>query len=147
MIPSTWPSKYFTVGETLHSSIATRKGINNEPDDPVIWGHIIKAAYFMDDVRSILDVPVHVDSWYRNPEVNKLVGGVSTSAHLSGYAIDFVAPRFGDPSEIFQYLCNQEGLVYDQLILEFNSWVHISFAPAMRKQKLVYDGKRYKEIK
>jgi hypothetical protein len=82
---------------------------------------------------------MHIDSGYRCAELNKIVRGVPTSAHLSGYAADFVCPQFGSPLAIVQKLAqfakqtpsHQTSFAFDQVIQE-GTWVHISFAPAMR---------------
>jgi putative chitinase len=71
--------------------------------------------------------------------VNEAVGGAATSAHVFGYAVDFNCHRFGTPLEVAKRL--EKVLNYDQLIHEFNSWVHISFDPKTRNQELTVDRK------
>lgn len=143
---SAWPSKYFTEEETTRSAIAVRKGIENLPVSILTQSNIVNAAHALDYVRDLLGTPILVDSWYRSPEVNTLVGGAPNSAHLSGWAIDFISPKFGTPADIFQFLTKLQELKFDQLILEFNHWVHISFDPRNRQHKLVYNGKSYREV-
>lgn len=45
----------------------------------------------MELVRTILQRPIVVTSWFRSPKLNAAVGGVETSAHLKGLAVDFHA--------------------------------------------------------
>jgi hypothetical protein len=60
--------------------------------------------------------------------------------------MDFVCPTFGSPADIVKQT-RDSALNYDQLILEFfnpvtkRGWVHISCAPAMRRQTLIIDAK------
>jgi len=44
-------------------------------------------------LRSIVDQPLVIYSAYRDPEHNKLVGGVPNSYHTKGKAFDIKAPR------------------------------------------------------
>lgn len=139
-----WTSKYFTYKEATLSQVAVRKGIDNTPAREV-ENNMIFTAFKLDQVREFLGSAVRVSSWYRSPLLNTAVGGAMTSGHLQGYCVDFTCPAYGEPAEIFQAL-KESGIVYDQLILEFNSWVHISFDPRMRRENLVYNGKYYRKV-
>jgi hypothetical protein len=55
------------------------------------------------------------------------VGGVPHSQHVQGLAADFVCKGFGTPYQVAAALANS-ALVFDQLILEFGRWVHVSVA-------------------
>lgn len=88
----------------------------------------------MDKVRALLGFPVHVDSWLRVPLLNEAVGGAIDSAHISGFAIDFICPQFGTPQQIAQAIISSD-IQFDMLILEGN-WCHISFSPQMRRATL-----------
>ena len=46
-------------------------------------------------------------------------------------AADFTCEPFGSPLEIAAAI-RSSGITFDQCILEFNRWVHISFAPESR---------------
>ena len=69
------------------------------------------------------------------------------SAHIDGYAADFVCPSFGTPADIARAIV-ASGLVFDQCIQE-GTWVHISFDPRARQQALTATfgagGARYSE--
>jgi hypothetical protein len=60
------------------------------PESPAIANNILKSAKVLENIRSDYnDRPVKVNSWYRDPETNRRIGGASQSQHLSGGAIDF----------------------------------------------------------
>jgi putative chitinase len=92
------------------------------------------AAVQLEKVRALLNNPIHIDSWFRSEALNKAIGGVGKSAHMDGWAIDFVCSAFGDPKKIAQTI-SKSSIKFDQCILE-GSWVHISFDPKMRGQVL-----------
>lgn len=124
-------SEHFTLEELVFSQTAVRKGINNDPSEAV-KRNLQTLANNLERVRAILLSPLHISSGYRSFELNKAVGGSTKSAHMDGYAADFTAPAFGDPQAIVRQL-QRTGIKCDQCIME-GTWVHISFAPAMRNQ-------------
>lgn len=123
----------FTLEELIFSQTATRKGINNEPSNK-IKENLKTLAINLEKVRAILLSPIHISSGYRCSDLNVAIGGSETSAHMDGFAADFTSPRFGSPETIVRTL-KRHGLKCDQCIME-GTWVHISFAPAMRNQFL-----------
>jgi hypothetical protein len=126
-------SPHFTLEEATFSQTAARKGITNMPDDDTVKNMKI-AADKMEEVRATLGVPVHVNSWYRSPELNAAVGGSTKSAHTTGFAIDFIAPQYGSPQDVCKAIV-KAGIGFDQIIFE-GTWVHISFAPTQRNKVL-----------
>ena len=69
---------------------ATRDGSRIPDSRNVVYG-IIRVARVMEEVRALLgDRPISVNSWYRDPDTNRAVGGATYSRHMSGDAIDFV---------------------------------------------------------
>jgi zinc D-Ala-D-Ala carboxypeptidase len=134
-------SEHFSLAEATASQTATRLGINNDPP-PAILDNMQRAAKNMEHVRALLGCPILVSSWYRCLRLNRAVGSGDTSAHVQGWAIDFIAPRFGTPRDIALAVV-KSGIAFDQLILEGvtkekpnGAWVHISFDPKTRKQTL-----------
>lgn len=82
-----------------------------------------RLAEFLEEVRSLLNKPIIIDSGFRSPEVNQAVGSTSVSQHLRGCAADFRVPGM-TPSEVVKAIHGSD-LPFDQLILEL-TWTHIS---------------------
>lgn len=139
-------SAHFSLKEAIESSKAKSLGLDNIPDS-VSLETMKFTALRMEAVRQLLgNEPIKINSWFRGPEVNKAVGGVSNSQHAKGEAVDFTAPFFGTPLEVCQLLeKHKDVLQYDQLIYE-QTWVHISFVKSNpRGNELTFLGKgKYK---
>jgi hypothetical protein len=128
-------SEHFTLAEAIRSETAKRRGIGNMPP-PDILENMKIAADGMEQVREEAgNRPVIVSSWYRSLALNRAIGGSKTSDHTRGWAIDFTIPSFGSPFDVADMI-ERSDIRYDQLILEKNRWVHISFSPKMRLQTL-----------
>lgn len=129
----------FTLSEFTTSQTAARANISNDPT-PQVLKALTNTATQLELVRTLLGTAVLISSGYRSPAVNKAVGGAGSSQHLTGEAADFTAPRFGTPREIVAKI-KASNIDYDQLILEFDRWVHISFKQSTnRKQALIIDN-------
>lgn len=127
-------SEHFSLAEATYSATAIRLGIDNMPSTLQLQNMKV-AANHLEFVRSLLGFPMHVDSWIRLPAVNIAVGGAAVSAHMDGWAIDFLCPEFGNPLAVCKAIVTA-GIKFDQIIHEYGEWTHISFAPAMRGQML-----------
>lgn len=125
---------HFSYAELTHSNYATRHGINNIPS-PAIKQNLLTLAKTLEKVRDVLGHPMTITSGYRNPELNRGIGGAIKSAHLQGYAADFICWGFGSPSQIVR-AAKKAGIKYDQIITE-GKWVHISIDPRMRGSTLI----------
>lgn len=140
-------SANFSLDELIFSDYATRNNIKNIPSPQVIE-NLKKLSETLELVRSFLgNLPITINSGYRNTELNRALKGAATSAHLSGFAADFTCRKYGTPLQIVKAL-KSSGIKYDQLIEE-GTWVHISIDPRMRQQTLsaVFGNKTtYKEF-
>src|SRR5690625_5125656 len=65
---------HFTIDEATRSNTASSLGISNEPDEAE-FDALRDTANRMEAVRALLKAPILVRSWFRNPEVNRAVGG------------------------------------------------------------------------
>ena len=139
-------STHFTYEELTHSDWAARAGILNEPG-PVELENLKRLAATMEIVRYALGCPIIVTSGYRCPEVNRHVGGASTSMHVQGLACDFIAPAFGTPYQVAMHLQEVPSLRFDQLIHEFGRWVHVGLAVTGKEPRLqtlsIFNAGRY----
>lgn len=125
-------STNFTLAEAIASDTAKRIGNSNTPTEAHL-ANLKIAASFLEQVRSLFNLPVLPTSWYRNPVVNKSVGGVPTSHHALGWAIDFRVQGLSG-LEVAKRIRDSD-IKFDQLIYyEPTGIVHISFHPQMRRQ-------------
>ena len=129
-------SPHFTLSEFTRSQTATRAGLDNQPASPAVIANLRRTAALLERVRTLLgDRVIIVDSGYRSPQVNGMVGGTGKSAHCDGRAVDFICPAFGTPKNICAAIL-ESGLVFDQLIFE-GTWVHLAVSPARPDQSPV----------
>ena len=124
-------TEHFTLDEFTRSTTANRLKIDNSVPADLIPNIKLTAAK-LELVRKALDKPIIITSGYRCPALNARVGGVATSAHTKGLAVDFHS-SFGTPKEICQRLIDA-GVEFDKLIQEHNQWVHIGFSPSKNRQ-------------
>ena len=127
-------TEHFTLEEATYSETAARLGIDNQPNAQQLE-NMKKAAQGMEEVRALLGKSIHINSWIRLPAVNEAVGGSKVSSHMDGWAVDFTCKDFGTPLMVAKAIADA-GIKFDQLIHEYATWTHISFAPEMRMQKL-----------
>lgn len=133
-------SPHFTLAEFTVSDTAARKGIDNTPPDSVLPA-LRKTAQGLEAVRVRLGMaPITITSGFRCLALNRAIGSKDSSQHPLGQAADFICPRFGAPREIVAAL-RDSGIAFDQLIVEFERWVHISFADKPRRMVLEIDAK------
>lgn len=142
-------SEHFTLKEATFSRTAEDRKIENIPDAEQLERMKFTAAK-MELVRELLgNNPIKINSWFRGPELNRAVGGVPTSQHARGEAVDFTSAWFGSARDICLFLQKKKGILeYDQLILE-PAWVHISFTltnPRMNELTFLGQGRYVKGI-
>ena len=92
-------------------------------------------------MRAIFNRPIIITSGYRSPALNEAVGGVKNSAHVAGRAADFIIPGVGSPLHIATRISKYPAIAFDQLINEYDSWVHFGIEAETdrpRQQMLTY---------
>lgn len=124
--------KNFKLSEFFVSSTADKNGIKNEPSldekATVVRNINLLVDNVLDPVRDAVHTPIIITSGYRSPQVNKLVGGVNNSQHMSGYAADFHVMGFTHSMmyQVFLYVFNT--LEFDQLIYyRSKNIIHVSY--------------------
>ena len=132
-------SRFFTLEQLIFSETAADRGIDNRPDAAAM-NNLRRLAAGLDEVQMLLGLPLQITSGYRCPQLNQAVGGVAHSQHCQGLAADFDCPKYGSPLEVARAIA-ESAIEFDQCILEFGRWVHLSFAPEPRRRVLsIYDS-------
>lgn len=116
-----------TMAQLLHSDTAVKHGIDNQPP-AAHQANLQRLSAALHAIQTLLHRPLAITSAYRNPNVNRLVGGVPASKHALGLAADFVCPAFGTPLEVARTIA-ASSIAFDQLIHEYGRWVHFGLAP------------------
>lgn len=117
-------SENFTLEEFTRSDKAKELGITNEPGEKELSALRVLVSRTIQPLRDKLGVPIHVNSGYRCPELNKAVGGVPTSQHQKGEAADLSID--GKASDILEALENNN-IPFDQAILyRKQNFLHVS---------------------
>lgn len=133
-------TRHFSLDEFTTSQTAARLGIDNKPN-PQALANLIRTASLLEQVRALFGKPVRISSGYRCDAVNAHIGGAKTSQHVVGCAADFTVQGVALKDVMGAIIAND--LPYDQLIHEFNSWIHISVPTSSigepRKQALIID--------
>jgi len=131
-------SKNFALSEITHSNTAKRLGIENEPTEK----HLQNMQHLVDDLlQPLRDAvgPIRISSGYRNPSLNRAIGGSRSSQHCKGEALDLQFWEMGKMNNkvIYDWIL-KSGLEFDQMINEFDfAWIHISLkAEGNRRQIL-----------
>ena len=124
-------SKHISYKEGVYSITATRRGIDNVPNDEQLANMELIAEKVFEPLRKYVGGPIKINSFFRCPKLNKAIGGSKTSQHCKGLAID-IDDTFGvvANSDMYNYIKNN--LDFDQLIWEFGdddnpNWVHVSY--------------------
>jgi len=118
-------SQFFTFEEMCESQYAIRNGIYNYPSDDQ---HIVNmenlTRVLLDPIRVMANSPIYISSGYRQPIVNKNVGGGDTSLHLFGMAADIKSYEFS-VRELFQLILAIKYLRFHEIVFEYGSWIHV----------------------
>lgn len=84
--------KYFSLEELLHSDMALSRKYANNPSWEVVKRLSELCELVLDPVREEWGDLIFVTSGYREPILNRAVGGSETSDHMTGEAVD-IRPR------------------------------------------------------
>ena len=136
-------SEHFTLGELTK----TKTGIENVPNEEQV-DNLRRVCRWLEQLRRRWnnlygegDDPIIINSGFRSPEVNKAVGGVSTSNHLKGCAVDI---RCIGMEQALRYAAilldisdlNKED--FDELLIEQKRnviWIHFAVRPTGNRRR------------
>ena len=124
-------SAHISYKEGVRSNTATRKGIDNTPNNEQLDCMEKIADEVFEPLRAYVGGPIKINSFFRCPELNKAIGGSSKSQHCKGQAID-IDDTFGRMTNAEMYHFIKKHLDFDQMIWEFGNddnpdWVHVSY--------------------
>ena len=142
-------SEHISYKEGVYSITATRLGINNTPEDDQLHFMEIIAEKVFEPLRDWVGGPIKINSFYRCPELNKAIGGSTTSQHCKGQAMD-IDDTLGRATNAEMFHWIKENLNFDQMIWEFGDddnpdWIHISYVSEEKNRNRCL--KAYKENK
>ena len=124
-------SDHISYREAVKSNTATRRGIDNIPNDDQLDSMETLAEEVFEPLREYVGGPIKINSFFRCPELNKAIGGSYTSQHCKGQAID-IDDTYGKMTNAEMYHWIKDNLDFDQMIWEFGdddnpAWIHVSY--------------------
>ena len=140
-------SEHFKLAELCKTSVRTADG--NIPSHVHIK-NLKRVCSWLEMLRSEWnnrygdgDDPIIINSGYRSVQVNKAVGGVATSNHLTGCAVDI---RVLGMEQLLRYavilldISDESQEDFDELLLERNAkgtyWLHFAVRPEGNRRKI-----------
>ena len=136
-------SEHFSLAELCK----TNTGIENVPSEAQVenlkrvcrWLERLRKRW--NDKYGDGDDPIIINSGFRSPEVNKAVGGVPTSNHLTGCAVDIrcigmeQALRY---AAILLDISDMSREDFDELLIEQKRsviWIHFAVKPSCNRRR------------
>lgn len=131
-------TEHFYLHEFLASEMAARLGQEVKPTPQEILNITRLCRELLEPLRVKLGRGIVITSGLRPLWLNLAIGGSATSAHMHGLAADIKV--MGMKPEIFcrwlQQNAEAEDWHFDQCILEFGQWTHLSIADKPRMEYL-----------
>jgi len=138
-------STHFSLKELTKSQVATRLGLDNEPDEMAVESLIKLCQEILEPCRKHFGIPFSPSSGFRSVDLCTAIGSSPSSQHAYGEAADFEIPTVSnyDLADWISRHCD-----FDQLILEHyvegdpnSGWVHCSISSMGegRREVLTYD--------
>ena len=145
-------SEHFTLGEFTKSN--SHPEIYNIPSHEAI-ANLKRLTKWLEVLRMRAGTPIRINSGYRSPQLNKKIGGVPTSNHLTGCAADI---RVENMEQLIRYAAiildyaDESKQEFDELLIERRSasplgssknrygavWVHFAVRPSNNRRKVMF---------
>ena len=133
-------SEHFTLGELCKTSA---KGVDNTPSHAAVLNLKNLCENWLEPLREKSGGPVLINSGFRSEAVNKAIGGVKGSNHLTGCAVDI---RVTGLEQAIRYACilldisEESKRDYDELLIERSPkgtyWLHFAVRPKDNRRKV-----------
>ena len=133
-------SEHFKLGEFTKSN--SHPEVYNIPSHEAI-ANLKRVCGWLEILRSRAGRPILINSGYRSPQLNKKIGGVPTSNHLTGCAVDI---RVKDMEQLIRYAAilleyaDESKQDFDELLIEKNRygaiWLHFAVRPKDNRHRV-----------
>ena len=143
-------SPHFTLGEFTKSN--SHPEVYNIPSHEAI-ANLTNLCGWLEVLRSRAGAPIIINSGYRSPQLNRKIGGVPNSNHLTGCAVDI---RVENMEQLIRYaailldISNETHQDFDELLIEKRSasplgssknrygaiWLHFAVRPSNNRRKV-----------
>ena len=134
-------SPHFTLGEMTTSN---HKEVYNIPSHEAI-ANLKRLCGWLEVLRERYGEPIHINSGYRSPQLNRKIGGAATSNHLTGCAVDI---RVAGMEQALRYATilldysDESKQEFDELLIEKNRygaiWVHFAVRASGNRRKICF---------
>ena len=122
--------KYFSFEEFERSDTARRFAIDNRIPDKLKNNVAALVDNVLDPLREAWGKPITVTSGYRCADLNRKVGGVTTSMHLTGQAADITTGNVTDNRKLYQLLLDMKLPFFELIGQKYGfKWLHVSYNP------------------
>ena len=135
-------SEHFTLGELTKSG--SHPEVYNIPSHEAI-ANLTNLSKWLEVLRERAGTPIRINSGYRSPQLNKRIGGVPTSNHLTGCAVDI---RVENMEQLLRYavilldISRDWHQDFDELLIEKNRygaiWLHFAVRPKDNRRKVCF---------
>jgi len=143
-------SEHFTLGEFTRSG--SHPEVYNIPSHEAI-ANLKRLCVWLEELRARYNAPIRINSGYRSPQLNRAIGGVSNSNHLTGCAVDI---RVENMEQLIRYAvilldyADESKQEFDELLIERRSasplgssknrygaiWLHFAVRPSHNRRKV-----------
>ena len=132
-------SEHFTLGEMTKTSV---KGVDNTPNHAAVLNLKNLCENWLEPLRQAQG-PIIINSGFRSEAVNKAIGGVKGSNHLTGCAVDIhvsgIEQAIRDAAILLD-ISDERKENFDELLIERSPkgtyWIHFAVRPSGNRRKL-----------
>ena len=135
-------SEHFTLGEMTKSG--SHPEVYNIPSHEAI-ANMKRLCQWLEVLRKRYNAPIIINSGYRSPQLNRKIGGVANSNHLTGCAVDI---RVSGMGQLIRYAAilldyaEESHQDFDELLIEKNRygaiWLHFAVRPSENRRKILF---------
>ena len=135
-------SEHIKLGEMTKSS--SHPDVYNIPSHEAI-ANLKRVCGWLEVLRKRYGGPIIINSGYRSPQLNRKIGGVATSNHLTGCAVDI---RVTGMEQLIRYAAilldyaDESHQDFDELLIEKNRygaiWLHFAVRPRENRRRILY---------